>query len=73
MLSSHSYFISFFPLLILSALNDLTGPSAGPLARTTYSYSLRVIGIGKDATFWFRVIEHAEIQIIIILGIVISL
>ena len=28
--------LSYFSLL-LSALNDLTGPSAGPLARTTYS------------------------------------
>ena len=36
MLSSRS--ISFlFSLLILSALNDLPGPSAGPLAQTTYS------------------------------------
>ena len=28
--------LSYFSLLLLSALNDLTGPSAGPLARTTY-------------------------------------
>ena len=28
---------SFFFLLLLSALNDLTGPSAGPLAQITYS------------------------------------
>ena len=28
--------LSYFSLL-LSVLNDLTGPSAGPLARTTYS------------------------------------
>ena len=31
--------ILFLFSLLLSALNDLTGPSAGPLARTTYSYS----------------------------------
>ena len=28
---------NLFFLLLLSALNDLIGPSAGPLARTTYS------------------------------------
>ena len=35
------YFISFFSLLFLSALNDLTGPSAGSLAQVTYSIPKR--------------------------------
>ena len=43
MLSSHSY--QFFFSLLLSALNDLTGPSAGPLAQITYSIPLYTIGI----------------------------
>ena len=36
MLSSRSI-IFLFSLLFLSALNDLTGPSAGPLAQITYT------------------------------------
>ena len=35
--------LSYFSLLLLSALNDLTGPSARPLARTTYSYSIMYV------------------------------
>ena len=47
MLSSRS--ILFLFSLLLSALNDLTGPSAGPLARTTYSYSHQGEGSGGDS------------------------
>ena len=33
--------LSYFSLLLLSALNDLTGPSSGPLAWKTYSIPFR--------------------------------
>ena len=41
---------SFF---YLSALNDLAGPSAGPLARKTYSYSKVAIKLPKFFFFFF--------------------
>ena len=41
---------SFFFSLLLTALNDLTGPSAGPLAQLTYSYSMLVL---NDVDFHF--------------------
>ena len=49
MLSSRSI-LFLFSLLLLSALNDLTGPSAGPVARTTYSYSYSKVLVGQGVT-----------------------
>ena len=39
-----------FSLLLLSALNDLTGSSTGPLVRITYSFPLRERGVGYKRT-----------------------
>ena len=38
----------FFFLLFLTALNDLTGPSAGPLAQITYSIPFRTDFLPSD-------------------------
>ena len=45
--------LSSFSLLLLSALSDLTGRSAGPLARTTYSISIPL-------SFWLRSIINVS-------------
>ena len=44
------------PVKQFSALNDLTGPSAGPLARTTYSYSSS--SESEDFSFQEKVDKH---------------
>ena len=40
-------FYFFFSLLLLSALNDLIGPSTGLLARTTYCIPIPILRGGK--------------------------
>ena len=51
---SHSYLLSFFSS---KALNDLAGPSAGPLARKTYSVPFQLVVLhraeGYPPPLWY--------------------
>ena len=43
------YFFFFLSLLLLSALNDLTGPSAGPVVQIIYSIPFLYVGVQDRA------------------------